>query len=89
MESIKNKTLRIVNNIFNIKRGTIVEITAKKDDKVDKIIFKCKCINGNYDLYDLNDNDISWGISDETLNDMRLSLLKDYLDKYYINLKLI
>ncbi len=85
MESHKSKVLRITKNIFDIIPGKIVEVT--NNDK-ETFTFKCKCYDNNYDLYDLNDKNISWGMSCETLNDLRDSLLKDFLDGLLINIKL-
>lgn len=84
MESHKSKVLRITNTIYNIKCGTIVAVT---DSDNDEYIFKCKCYDNNYDLYDLNDKNISWGMSCETLDDLRDSLLKDFLDGVLIDIK--
>lgn len=82
MESYKSKVLRITNTIYNVKYGTIVVVT---DSDNDEYTFKCKRYNNNYDLYDLNDTNISWGMSCDTLDDLRNSLLKDFLDGLLID----
>lgn len=84
MESHKSKVLRITNTIYNIKCGTMV--VAINSDNAE-YTFKCQCINGNYDLYDLNDKNISWGMPCDTLDDLRDSLLKDFLDNILIDIK--
>ena len=84
MESHKNKVLRIVKNIYNIGTRKIVEITNSSDET---LIFKCKCINGNYDLYDMLDNNISWGLSCETLDELRDALLNDFMEGLFNNIK--
>ena len=68
MESHKNKVLRITRNIFNIVPDKIVEIT---DNDNEIYTFKCKCYDNNYDLYDLNNKNISWGLSCDTLDETR------------------
>lgn len=85
MESHKNKVLRITRNIFDIVPDKIVEIT---DNDNEIYTFKCKCYDNNYDLYDLNNKNIIWGLSCDTLDDLRDSLLKDFLDGIIINIKL-
>ena len=86
MESHKNKVLRITSTIYNIKCGIMVVVI---DSDNDEHIFKCQCINGNYDLYDLNDKNISWGMSCDTLDDLRDSLLKDFLDNLLVNISIL
>lgn len=78
--------LRIAKNIFDIMPGKLVELT-RNDDTLH--LFKCQCLSGNYDLYDLHDKNISWGMSCETLDELRDGLLKDYLDGLIFNIKII
>ena len=86
MESHKNQVLRITKTIFNIVPGKLVELT-RNDNTLH--LFKCQCLSGNYDLYDLHDKNISWGMSCETLDELRDGLLKDYLDGFIFNIKII
>ena len=78
--------LRITKNIFDIVPGKLVELT-RNDDTLH--LFKCQCLSGNYDLYDLHDKNISWGMSCETLDELRDGLLKDYLEGLMFNIKII
>ena len=86
MESHKSKVLRIIKTIYDIIPGTIVKIIQADNTE---FIGKCKCIDGNYDIYDFNDNKISWRLSCDTLDDMRDSLLLNFIntnvDECYIN----
>ncbi len=86
MESHKNQVLRIAKNIFDIVPGKLVEL-ARNDDTLH--LFKCQCLSGNYDLYDLHDKNTSWGMSCETLDELRDGLLKDYLDGLIFNIRII
>ena len=84
MESHKNQVLRITKNIFDITTGKLVEVTHSDGDTH---YFKCQCISGNYDLYDLQDKNKSWGMSCETLDELRDALLMDYLQGIILNIK--
>lgn len=84
MESHKNQVLRITKNIFDITTGKLVEIT--RNDGV-KFYFKCQCIKNNYDLYDVQDKKVSWGMSCETLDELRDALLMDYLQGLILNIR--
>lgn len=86
MESRKNKVLRVVKNIYDVKPNVMVEVYNNENEC---FIFKCQCLNGNYDLYDLQDKTISWGMSCDTLSDLRESLLKDFVDGLLVSLKII
>lgn len=85
MESRKSKVLRIVKNIYNIKINSIVEITNSDNETY---IFRCKCYDDNYDLYDVQDKHTSWGLSCDTIEDLRDSLLKDFIDELLINISI-
>lgn len=84
MESHKNQVLRITKNIFDITPGKLVEVTGSSNTT---FLFKCQCISGNYDLYDLQDKNKSWGMSCETLDELRDALLMDYLQGLMLNIK--
>ena len=84
MESHKSQVLRIVHNIFDISPGALVEV-VRNDDTTH--YFRCQCLSGNYDLYDMQDKNISWGMSCETLDELRDALLRDYIDGLIFNIK--
>ena len=83
MESHKNKVKRIVNNIYDIVIDKYVTIAHENGSKFTGV---CKCYNGNYDIYMPNNIHVSWGLSCDTLDDMRDSLLKDFLDGIIVNI---
>jgi hypothetical protein len=78
--------LRIVNTIYNITTGKYVTINHEDGTKFIGI---CKCYDKNYDIYAPNDKHTSWGLSCESIDDMRDSLLKDFLDGIIINIRLL
>ena len=86
MESHKNKILRIVNTIYDVTPGTVVKVTNSDGDN---FIFRCKCYDNNYDLYEMNNKHTSWGLSCDTLDDMRDSLLKDFLEELLFDIKIM
>ena len=85
MESHKSKVKRIVNTIYDITINKYVCITHEDGTN---FIGKCKCYNDNYDIYKPDDENTSWGLSCETIDDMRDSLLKDFLDGIIVNISL-
>lgn len=85
MESRKNKVLRVVNVIYDIKPGVIVEVV---DHYAATHIFKCECIDGNYDLYHMNEKHNSWGMSCDTLYELRDALLRDFIDGVLLNIRI-
>lgn len=84
MESHKDKVKRIVNTIYDI--GSHKYVTIVRSDGT-KFIGVCKCYDGNYDIYSPIDKHTSWGLSCETIDDLRDSLLKDFLDGVIINIR--
>ena len=83
MESHKSKVKRIVNTIYDITINKYVTITHSNNTNFTGI---CKCYDGNYDIYSPNDKNTSWGLSRDTLDEMRDALLKDFLDEVIINI---
>jgi hypothetical protein len=83
MESNKSKILRVVKTIYDIIPKKFVAITKDGEDK----IFQCKNINGELDLYQTDKNSVRWGLSCENLDDMRKSLLQDFLEEYFEDIK--
>ena len=84
MESHKSKVKRIVNTIYDITINKYVTITHSDGTN---FVGVCKCIDGNYDIYSPNDKNTSWGLSCDTLDEMRDTLLKDFLDEVIINIR--
>lgn len=85
MESYKNKVKRLVNTIYDITTNKHVTIIHSDGTEFTGV---CKCYNGNYDIYAPNDKHTSWGLSCETLNEMRDALLRDFLDEMIINIRI-
>ena len=83
MESHKSKVKRIVDTIYDITVNKCVTITRSDNTNFIGI---CKCYNGNYDIYFPNDKYMSWGLSCDTLDEMRDALLKDFLDEVITNI---
>lgn len=77
MESHKDKVLRVITNIFNIEPGISVIIYHTDGTKYKGI---CKCVNGNYDIYNFYDDNISWGLSCKSLDEMRDALVLDFIN---------
>lgn len=84
MESHKSKVKRIVNTIYDITINKYVTITHSDGTN---FVGVCKCIDGNYDIYSPNNKNTSWGLSCDTLDEMRDTLLKDFLDEVIINIR--
>lgn len=84
MESHKSKVKRIVNTIYDITTNKYVTITHSDNTNFTGI---CKCYDGNYDIYAPNDKYTSWGLSCETLDELRDALLKDFVDGILVNIK--
>ena len=84
MESHKNKVKRIVNTIYDITTNKYVTITHS--DGTD-FVGVCNCYNENYDIYSPTDKNTSWGLSCETLDELRDALLKDFVEGIIINIK--
>lgn len=84
MESHKSKVLRITKNIFDIIPNKYVTITHSDGTE---FIGVCKCYDGNYDIYAPNDKNTSWGLSCETLDELRDALLKDFVEGIIVNIK--
>lgn len=84
MESHKNKVKRIVNTIYDITTNKYVTITHFDGTE---FIGVCKCYDGNYDIYAPNDKNTSWGLSCETLDELRDALLKDFVEGIIVNIK--
>lgn len=85
MESHKSKVKRIVNTIYDITTNKYVTITHSDGEK---FIGVCKCYNGNYDIYSANDKHKCWGLSCETVDELRDALLKDFLDEIITNIRI-
>lgn len=85
MESHKSKVKRIVNTIYDITTKKYVTITHS--DGTD-FVGVCKCIKGNYDIYAAADVHRCWGLSCETLDEMRDALLKDFVDEIITNIRI-
>ena len=83
MESRKSKVKRIVNTIYDITTKKYVTITHSDGTN---FVGVCKCINGNYDIYSPNDKNTSWGLSRDTLDEMRDALLKDFVEGILVNI---
>ena len=83
MDSHKNKVKRMVNIIYDITNNKYVTITHS--DGTD-FIGVCKCYDGNYDIYAPNDKHTSWGLSCETIDELRDALLRDFLDDIIVNI---
>ena len=81
METHAQKVLQAAQTIYNMRENDIV--TIERDDNTTWC-FKCQCIDENYDLYDTNNKNISWGMLCDSLEELQDELLKDYLDKYMI-----
>lgn len=84
MESHKNKVKRIVNTIYDITTNKYITITHS--DGTD-FVGVCKCYNENYDIYSPTDKNTSWGLSCETLDELRDALLKDFVEGIIVNIK--
>lgn len=84
MESRKNKVKRIVNTIYDITTNKCVTITHSDGTE---FIGVCKCYDCNYDIYAPNDKHTSWGLSCETLDELRDALLKDFVEGIIVNIK--
>ena len=83
MESRKDKILRMVNTVYDITIDKRVIITHSDGTEFTGI---CKRYDGNYDIYAPHDENVSWGLSCETLEDLRDSLLKDFIDGVLTNI---
>ena len=83
MESHKNKRLRLIRKIYDIHLNDVLDIT---DEYNEVYIFRCEKHNENYDLYDLNNKHITWGMSCDTLEELQDSLVKDCLDGLITNI---
>lgn len=81
METHAQKVLQAAQIIYNMRENDIV--TIKRDDNTTWV-FKCQCIDENYDLYDTNNKNISWGMSCGSLEELQDELLKDCLDRCMI-----
>lgn len=84
MESHKSKVKRIVNTIYDITTNKYVTITHSDGTDFTGV---CKCYNGNYDIYSATDRHTCWGLSCETIDEMRDALFKDFLDEIITNIR--